>query len=91
MLRLDGGILHPCTAVRQYFAQHNLEVIFFYRAPRAVKVTFRYGTNAYWTIESAMPDELKLPPEDVEDWLYGNLIKKELPKKIRRIKAYLAK
>ncbi len=79
------------SAVRQYFAQNNLEVIFFHRAPRAVKVTFRYGSNAYWTIESVMPDELKLPHEDVEDWLYGNLIKKELPKAARRIKAFTAR
>jgi len=78
------------SAVRQYFAQNNLEVIFFHRAPRAVKVTFRYGSNAYWTIESVMPDELKLPHEDVEDWLYGNLVKKELPKAARRIKAFTA-
>ncbi|MGI8654518.1 MAG: hypothetical protein ACR2LC_04810 [Pyrinomonadaceae bacterium] len=79
------------TAVRQYFAQKGMEVIFFHRAPRAVKVTFRYGTNAYWTIESVMPDELKLPHEDVEDWLYGNLVKKELPKAARRIKAFTAR
>lgn len=79
------------TAVRQYFTQNGLEVIFFHRAPRAAKVTFRYGTNAYWTIESVMPDELKLPHEDVEDWLYGNLIKKELPKAARRIKAFTAR
>jgi len=77
-------------AVRESFKQKGLEVIFFYRAPRAVKVTFSYAPNAYWTVESVMPDELNhLSPEDRDDWLYGSLIKKELPKiqrKIRQLK-----
>ena len=77
-------------AVREYFKQKGLEVIFFYRAARAVKVTFGYAPNAYWTVESVMPDELNhLSPEDRDDWLYGSLIKKELPKiqrKIRQLK-----
>jgi hypothetical protein len=73
-------------AIRQYFAQCGLEVIFFYPAPRAVKVTFRYGPNAYWTVESVMPDDLQLSPEDSADWLYGNLIAVELPKVLPRIK-----
>lgn len=73
-------------AIRDYFAQRRLEVIFFYPAPRAVKVTFRYDANAYWTIESVMPDYLQLSPEDSADWLYGNLIEAELPKVLPRIK-----
>jgi hypothetical protein len=72
-------------AIRNYFEQNNLEVIFFHRAPRAVKVTFRYTPNAYWTVESVMPDELILSLEDREDWLYGSLIAKELPKVLRKI------
>ena len=73
-------------AVREYFKQKGLEVIFFYRAPRAVKVTFSYAPNAYWTVESVMPDELNFSPEDRDDWLYGSLIKKELPKIQRKIR-----
>ncbi|MCA1629032.1 MAG: hypothetical protein LC785_03180 [Acidobacteria bacterium] len=73
-------------AIRDYFTKHGLEVIFFYPAPRAAKVTFQYGENDYWTIESVMPDDLQLPPEDTADWLYGNLIKVELPKVQRRIR-----
>lgn len=73
-------------AIREYFAKRGLEVIFFYPAPRAVKVTFRYGPNAYWTVESVMPDDLPLSPEDSADWLYGNLIAVELPKVLPRIK-----
>ncbi len=76
-------------AIRDYFTKRGLEVIFYYPAPRAIKVTFRYNLNpnAYWTVESVMPDHLKLPSqEDNADWLYGNLIKVELPKVLRRIK-----
>ena len=74
-------------AVRNYFEQKNLKVAFFYRAPRAVKVTFSYAPNAYWTVESVMPDELKnLSSEDCDDWLYGSLITQALPKVLRLIK-----
>lgn len=73
-------------AIREHFKNKGLEVTFFYPAPRAVKVTFRYGANAYWTVESVMPDSLQLPPEDSADWLYGNLIAVELPKVLHRIR-----
>ena len=53
-------------AIREYFKTKNLEVIFFYRAPRAVKVSFSYARNAYWTVESVMPDSLILADEDRE-------------------------
>nr|MBA3695022.1 hypothetical protein [Acidobacteriota bacterium] len=74
-------------AVREYFKQKGLEVIFFYRAPRAVKVTFSYAPNAFWTVEAVMPDELiNLSDEDRDDWLYGSLVTKALPKVLRAIK-----
>ena len=73
-------------AIREYFKSQGLEVVFFYPAPRAIKVTFRHGINAYWTIESVLPDHLQLLPEDSADWLYGNLIAIELPKVLQRIK-----
>lgn len=77
-------------AIRDYFTKMGLQVAFFYRAPRAIKVTFTPNNSAYWTIESIMPNGLNLSPEDAEDWLYGNLVEKELPKKIRKIQAFLA-
>jgi hypothetical protein len=89
---LTGGALanrrQPLEiAIRGYFEKLGFKVIFFYPAPRAVKVTFQYDTNAYWTVESIMPDDFQLPtPEDSADWLYGNLIAEELPKVLRRIK-----
>ena len=73
-------------AIREYLASFRLEMIFFYPAPRAVKVTFRSDPNTYWTVESVMPDNLNLSPEDRADWLYGNLIQNELPKVLPRIK-----
>jgi hypothetical protein len=73
-------------AIREYFKSLDFEVVFFYPAPRAVKVTFRYGANAYWTVESVMPDYLQLSPEDSADWLYGNLIRVELPKVLPRLR-----
>jgi hypothetical protein len=72
-------------AVREHFAKNNLEVIFFHRAPRAVKVVFRYRANAYWTVESVVPDNLNLSAEDIEDWLYGNLVMNQLPKTLQQI------
>lgn len=73
-------------AIREYFTKRGLELVFYYPSPRAAKVTFRYGPNAYWTIESEMPDDLPLLPEDTQDWLYGNLITNELPKVLSRLK-----
>lgn len=76
-------------AVRNYFTQKGLEVVFFHRAPRAIRVDFRYAPSAYWTAESVMPDNLNLSPEDRDDWLYGNLIQKELPKVLQKINPLL--
>jgi hypothetical protein len=74
-------------AVRGYLIGHGLEVIFFYPAPRAIKVTFRDAANSYWTVESIAPDHLSLDsPEDVSDWLYGNLVANELPRVFSRIR-----
>jgi hypothetical protein len=73
-------------AIREYFVQNGLEVIFFYPAPRAVKVTFRSDPNTYWTVESVLPDNWQLSPDDRDDWLYGNLTQNELPKILHRIK-----
>jgi hypothetical protein len=73
-------------AIREYLKSRGYEVIFYYPAPRAVKVTFRYGANAYWTVESVMPDQLQLLPEDAADWLYGNLVRVELPKVLPLLK-----
>jgi hypothetical protein len=76
------------TAVRNYFLLNNLLVIFFYRSPKSIEVTFK-AYNQFWTVKSSIPDSLNLNPEDVEDWLYGNLVKNELPKKLKQIRKAL--
>lgn len=73
-------------AIRDYLTKSGLEVVFYYPAPRSVKVTFRYGSAAYWTVESTLPDTLQLMTEDTADWLYGNLITNELPSILQRIR-----
>lgn len=74
-------------AIREYLTQRNLDVLFFYRAPSAIKVTFRHNPTAYWTLDSVMPDYLASisSPEDIADWLYGNFISNELPKVLLRL------
>ena len=73
-------------AIREYLTKSGLDVVFFYPAPRAVKVTFRYGPTAYWTVESVMPDNLQLSSEDSADWLYGNLVANVLPSVLPRVR-----
>lgn len=51
-----------------------------------MKVSVSYGPYSYWTLESVMPDDLDLPPEDSADWLYGNLVTNELPSVLQRIR-----
>jgi hypothetical protein len=46
---------------------------------------FKYN-GQFWSVKSVVPDALELKPEDVEDWLYGNLVKNELPKKLNQIR-----
>jgi len=73
-------------AIREHFKNLGLEVIFYYPAPRGVKVTFRDNADTYWTVESVMPDHLQLSAEDSADWLYGNLVTSELPRALHRIR-----
>jgi superfamily I DNA and/or RNA helicase len=74
-------------AIREYLIRNGLEVIFFYPAPRAAKVTFRDAANGYWTVESVLPDHLQfVSQDDVADWLYGNLVVNELPHVLPKIR-----
>jgi hypothetical protein len=73
-------------AIREHLTKNGLEVIFFYPAPRAIKITFRDRANAYWTAESVMPDAMQLSPEDSADWLYGNLVVNVLPHLLQRVR-----
>jgi len=73
-------------AIREYLTRNGLDVVFYYPAPRAIKVTFRYDPNAYWTVESVLPDDLQLLPEDRDDWLFGDLVQHQLPDVLPRIR-----
>ena len=75
-------------SVRNYFAQYNLSVISFYRSPKSIEVLFKLYEQ-FWTVKSIVPESLIIAKEDIEDWLYGNLIKNELPKKIKQIQKSL--
>jgi hypothetical protein len=73
-------------AIRDHLRRLGYEVIFYYPGPRSVKVTFQYEPNAYWTVESIVPDDLQLSSDDADDWLYGNLVAVELPQVLPRIR-----
>src|SRR5712691_7905845 len=67
-------------AIRGWLSKNNLELVFFYPAPKAVKITFKDAANDYWTAESILPTDLPFASaDDIADWLYGNLISNELP------------
>jgi len=63
-------------ALRQKFAEKNLGIISFYRlGTHAAKILFRHN-KAYWTLESRTPESPEMNLEQIEDWLYGDLVQK---------------
>ena len=77
------------AAVRSYFTQKGLPVIGFYRlGPRAAKVLFRYR-DQYWIVISRAPENPFWTPETLDDWLYGDIIERQLPAKLAEIDARL--
>lgn len=72
-------------AVRAEFQKIGLPVSFIYRSPRGIKVIFFYN-NSSWRVESHAPVNLPFNTnDDLEDWLFGNLIAVSLPNKIKSI------
>jgi hypothetical protein len=62
------------AAIRSYFTKKDLPVIGFYRlGPHAAKVLFSY-LNQYWIVESHAPQNPNWTAEQLEDWLYGDLV-----------------
>jgi hypothetical protein len=62
------------AAIRAYFAQNATPVVAFYRlGPKAAMVLFRFR-GQFWTLTSHAPDSLSWTTEDLDDWLYGDLI-----------------
>jgi len=63
-------------SLRQKITEKGLEIINFYRLGRfGAKILFRYQ-NAYWTLESRVPQTPPMTNEQIDDWLYGDLIEK---------------
>jgi hypothetical protein len=63
-------------AVRQTLTEKGLQVINFYRLGRfGAKVLFLYQ-GRYWTLESRALENPPMTTEQIEDWLYGDLILK---------------
>ena len=78
------------AAIRAYLAEKGLAVIGFYRyGPQKVKVSFRYAPDKYWMIASSAPPSPHWTQEDIDDWLYGDLIDKQLPAAWAKISAHL--
>ena len=75
------------TAIRNYFTKIDLPVVGFYRlGPRAAKVLFRHR-DQFWTIMSRAPESSSWTPEMLDDWLYGDIVEKQLPIRLRNIKS----
>ncbi len=63
-------------ALRQKFAEKALEVVSFYRlGTYSAKVLFLHD-NTYWTLESRAPNTPEMTIEQIDDWLYGDLVQK---------------
>ena len=76
-------------AVRNHLESRGLKVLSFYRAPRLVKVTFGSSPHTFWTVESLLPGNLGINnPQDRDDWLYGNLIERELPSTLKKVESF---
>ena len=87
---LANGPLPLEGAIRTYFGRRNLPVIGFYRlGPRVAKVLFRYR-DQFWTISSDAPESANWTPETLDDWLYGDIVEKQLPIRLRHIDTHLA-
>jgi hypothetical protein len=77
------------AAIRAHFMKLGLPVIGFYRfGPRAAKVSFRYR-DQFWIVESHAPENPDWTPENLDDWLYGDIVEQQLPTKLARIDSRL--
>ena len=65
-------------AIRQKFAELGLEVVQYYRlGPLGAKVLFKYG-DIFASVESHVPNQPTMTPEQIDDWLYGDLTEQRL-------------
>lgn len=79
------------AAIRAHFATLGLAVIGFYRlGPRAAMVLFRHH-DKFWTVGSSAPDDSNWMSDDLDDWLYGDIVANQLPRKLAEIDALLTR
>lgn len=79
------------AAIRAHFTKLGLPVIGFYRlGPRMAKVLFHYH-DQFWTVTSSAPDSPDWKLDDLDDWLYGDIIENQLPPKLDEINTHLSK
>jgi hypothetical protein len=65
-------------AIRQRFSETGLEVVQYYRLGRfGAKVMFKYG-DIFVAIESHAPQSPEMSPDQIDDWLYGDLTEQQL-------------
>lgn len=77
------------AAIRTYFSKLGLPVIGFYRlGPRAANVLFRYR-DQFWTVGSIAPNSPDWKAAELDDWLYGDIIERQLPVKLAEINSLL--
>lgn len=60
-----------------------LLISFYRRGPYYAEVLFKYD-EGYWTIQSEAPTQ----EAELDDWLYTDLIKKQLPNKLMQIRQH---
>jgi hypothetical protein len=76
----------PLTvALQQEFERAGCKMIEFYRqGPYVAEVLFDYG-GGFWTLRSQAPQTEGWNVENLEDWLFGDLIYFQLPQKLQSI------
>lgn len=68
------------TALRESLHPYGLTLLQLYRyGPRKVRILVGQGAS-FWTLESEAPPHPALSQDDVDDWLYGDLIDYQFPK-----------
>jgi len=97
--RLEGGLLggvlgHAIdpkrgvalsleTSVRNHLTSQGALLVELYRhGPYRVEILFAYA-GQYWTIESTAPPASDWTQENLDDWLFGDLMDHQLPSRLR--------
>ena len=73
------------AALRSYFTKQGIPLIAFYRlGPNAAQILFQYREQ-YWTVLSRAPANPNWTLEELDDWLYGDIVGLQLPTKLSEI------